>query len=156
MRSKILFLGIQTCLFFHGTQDGSHFGSCFGVWYNRFFLAMLAECVQNASAALSDWPLWSYYQNAFWEIFVFHFATSHPLDPLLTSLPGPGRCPAGQRDHRKTLPLRQPIWRSGSQGLVAAAGGVWRTIEIIQIQWIYFNYFSGSTIFRRDEFGTPQ
>ena len=46
MRSKILFLGIQTCLFFHGTQDGSHFGSRFGV-YNGFFLAMRADCFNS-------------------------------------------------------------------------------------------------------------
>ena len=73
---------------------------------------------------------------------------------LLTSLPGPGRCSACQRDHRRTLPLRQPSdWRRGSQGLVAAAQGVWRTIKVIEIQWIYF---SGSRICNRDEFGTPR
>ena len=129
---------------------GPHCGSRFGVYKStrRFF----SQCLQNAWAPLSDWPR-SYYQNAFWEILGFCFATSHPLDALLTSLPGPGRCPACQPVYQISLPPRQPDWRRGSQGLAAAAGRVWRTIKIIQIQWIYF---SGSRICSRDEFGTPQ
>ena len=152
MRSKILFLGMPTCLFFHGTQDGSHFGSRFGV-YNGFFLAMLAECVRMREQLCHidhPDPITNMPFTSFYEIFGFCFTTSHPLDALLTSLPGPGRCPACQRDHRRTWPPRQPDWGRGSQGLPAAAQGVWRTIEIIVIQWIYF---SGSTICSRDEFG---
>ena len=57
---------------------------------------------------------------------------------LLTSLPGPGRCSARQHDHRRTLPPgKRNNWCCGSQGLAAAAGGVWRTIGIIEIQLIY-------------------
>ena len=40
------------------SRDGSHFGFRFGV-YNVFF----SQCLQNAWAAFSDWPLWPYFQN---------------------------------------------------------------------------------------------
>ena len=58
------------------------------------------------------------------------------LTLCLPSLPGLGRCSLHQQNHHKTWPQLQPDWRRGSQGLVAAAGGVWRTIESIEIQWI--------------------
>ena len=147
--SKILYCGMPKCFFSWHSRHGPHFEILFWSLQRVFF----SQCLQNAWAALSDWPPWSCYLNAFWEIFGFCFATSHQLDALLTSLPGLGGCPAHQPDHQRTLPLLQPDWRRGSQGLVAAAGRVWRTIGIIQIQWIYF---SGSTICNRDEFGTPQ
>ena len=65
--------------------------------------------------------LFSYYQNAFWEIFGFCFATSHPLDTLLTSLPGPGRCLAHQQKHQLPCLKPKPDWRRGTEGLVGGA-----------------------------------
>ena len=89
------------------TKCDSHFGG----GANSFLL--VSQMGQNAWAALSDWPR-SYYQNAFWEIFGFCFATSHSLDPRLTSLPGLGRCPVRQQNHQRDLPQPQPDWWRGS------------------------------------------
>ena len=56
----IFFWGVRQ-FFSHGRRPhtwGAHSGSRFG-----------EQCLQNTWAALSDWPLWSLYLNAFWEIF---------------------------------------------------------------------------------------
>ena len=104
----------------HGPPDGVHIVDLV-LESTNLQGVFFSQCLQNAWAPLSDWPR-SYYQNAFWETFGFYFTTSHRLAALLTSLPGPGRCPAHQPDHRKSWPPKQSDWRSGSQGLAAAAG----------------------------------
>ena len=73
------------------------------------------------------------------------------LTLCLPSLPGLGRCVSRQPDHQGSSPRVQLDWWWGSQGLVAAAGGVWRITESIQIQWIYL---IRSTICSRAGVGT--
>ena len=51
----------------------------------------------------------------------FCFATSRPLDPRLTSLPGLGRCPVRQQNHQRDLPQPQPDRWRGNEGLVGGA-----------------------------------
>ena len=108
---------------------GAHFGSRFGDC-NGFFLAMFAESVSSFVRLTTLIVLPECLSRG---SLVYVFATGHSLDALLTYLPGLGRCSSRQQNPHRTFPQIQPNWRWGSQGLVAAAGGVWRTIEI---QWI--------------------
>ena len=125
-----------------GAQSGSRFEV-----YNVFFLAMFAECVSSFVRLTTLIVLLECLRGDLWvmschESFAWRSAC-HLFQVLADAL-------RGQQNHHTPSPPQQPNWRWGSQGLVAAAGGVWRIIENIEIQ---SNYFSGSTICSRDEFG---
>ena len=70
------------------------------------------------------------------------------LTLCLPSLPGLGRCSARQPVYSSTSPRAQPNWWWGSQGLVAAGGGVWRTVDSRDAMDLIT--VSGSTICSRD------
>ena len=79
--------------------------ACVGFWSSRMTtLIVLPECLRG-------------------DLWVMFLPRVIRLTLCLPSLPGLGRCVAHQQNHHNTLPQRQPDWRWGSQGLVAAAGG---------------------------------
>ena len=87
----------------------------------------LSQCLQNVSAAFSDWPR-SYYQNAFFEIFVFYFATSHPLDISSRSWQMLCASTRPSKDFPSTATLRLAMRESRPGGCsgwsVSGSGGV--------------------------------
>ena len=118
-----------TTFFLMAPQMGCTFWISF--WRLQWFFSrnVCRICEQLCQIDHSDSIAWMPSRGS----LVYVFATGHSLDALLTYLPGLGRCSSRQQNPHRTFPQIQPNWRWGSQGLVAAAGGVWRTIEI---QWI--------------------